>query len=68
MVQWISPIPIQLDHSVVRQKLEPNISRSGEWLIDDQFVPWMRSRNLTKPVFWLRGGSKLSSARIKNSY
>ncbi len=61
MVRWISQIPVELDHSVIKQKLEPNLTRVGDWLIDEDFIPWTKSRNLAKPVFWLRGGSESSS-------
>lgn len=68
MVQWISHIPVLLDHSIVKQRLEPYLVKGGDWLIKDHLIPWTESRNLAKPVFWLRGGSKLQFAAKKESY
>lgn len=62
IIRWISEIPVQLDHSIVKEKI--GHVKVGKWVIDKQLAPWVAAKNATMPVFWLRGVTGMGKTSI----
>jgi hypothetical protein len=57
VINWVSTIAVQSDHSIVRQKLGAHYADSGQWL-RPEYESW--KENSEKPTFWLCGSGERS--------
>ncbi|TAQ91338.1 hypothetical protein B7494_g305 [Chlorociboria aeruginascens] len=55
IIRWISRTSYRSDHSQVGDQIDTSHMTNGLWLLNDHFIPWTKSKQSAKPVFWLLG-------------